>query len=513
MQIPAGKRVPARRRSRHLGGLLGLSLLALLAAACAQVTIQTQGGVLTRGSTAVTLVNLHAAKNVLSAVNRQGDQLIPVCSQVKIEALGRKRMSFSVAGTPGVFHYNYHGAAAEPFAQHLARYFGTDCPRARIGQLGPLDQRGIKEGKPYLGMTKEGITLAMGLPPRHRTPNLQSNSWRYWRGKRGIAITFDDSGRMIGAKGLKRGTFETPKDLSRYAVNPRRAPQNQNQNRNRNAPPPRPAYRPPPPPSYQQSNQQPRQATMPSGKLYSKRVAVVVGINQYQRWPSLAGASNDARRVADFLRKEGFDEVIEVYDGDATRRRMLRVLGTELPQIADENTLAMIYFAGHGQTETLPGGGKRGYLIPVDAETEDVFSTAISMDTVRDLSKRTPAKHVYYAIDACYSGLALTRGITRAGGGPPNIYLQKITSVPAVQIITAGADGEQAIEIGGQGIFTTYLLRAMGGEADFNHDGAVTASEIGAFVKPQVTTASRNQQTPQFGTMEGSGEVVFLSDR
>ena len=53
----------------------------------------------------------------------------------------------------------------------------------------------------------------------------------------------------------------------------------------------------------------------------------------------------------------------------------------------------------------------------------------------------------------------------------------------------------------------------MGGEADFNHDGAVTASEIGAFVKPQVTNASRNQQTPQFGTMEGSGEVVFLSHR
>ena len=82
-----------------------------------------------------------------------------------------------------------------------------------------------------------------------------------------------------------------------------------------------------------------------------------------------------------------------------------------------------------------------------------------------------------------------------------------------MQIITAGADGEQAIEIGGQGLFTTYLLRAMRGEADYNNDGAVTASEIGAFVKPQVTNASRNQQTPQFGTMEGSGEIVFMPNR
>jgi uncharacterized caspase-like protein len=237
---------------------------------------------------------------------------------------------------------------------------------------------------------------------------------------------------------------------------------------------------------------------------------VVVGIDDYTSWPSLTGAAGDARRMAGFLRDQGFDEVIEVYDREATRRRMLRVLGTELPRIANEDTLALIYFAGHGQTETLPGGGKRGYLIPSDGDMQDVFSSAISMDTVRDLSKRTPAKHVYYAIDSCYSGLALTRGIARRGSSAPSVYLQKITSVPAVQIITAGSEGEQAVEIGGQGLFTSYLLRALSGEADYDGDGAVTASEIGAFVKPQVTLASDNRQTPQFGTMEGGGEVVFL---
>ena len=71
-------------------------------------------------------------------------------------------------------------------------------------------------------------------------------------------------------------------------------------------------------------------------------------------------------------------------------------------------------------------------------------------------------------------------------------------------------DAAAAVEVGGQGLFTTYLLRALSGEADYDGDGAVTATEIGAFVKPQVTTASGNRQTPQFGTMEGSGEVVFL---
>jgi hypothetical protein len=79
----------------------------------------------------------------------------------------------------------------------------------------------------------------------------------------------------------------------------------------------------------------------------------------------------------------------------------------------------------------------------------------------------------------------------------------------AVQMITAGSEGEQVLELAGQGLFTTKLIEAMRGEADFDGDGVVTASEIGTYVRPQVTALSSELQTPQFGTLEGSGEVVF----
>ncbi len=500
--------IEAVRTRQHAALRLAVAsiLTAATAVACnSTIVIPSQGARLTNGSRAVTLVNLHAENHRLSALNSQAGDLIPVCTDVTIIAVNKKRLTFRVDGVSQPYVYDFHKVAAEPFAQHLARYFGSRCPRDGIARMSPLDQAGIAAGKPYVGMTKSAITIAMGYPPRHKTPNLTAASWRYWRGRRGLAIVFDGDGRMSGAKGLKRGTYEAPKELTAYASTPPPAPADRRAS-------PAPAYTPPPPQTAVR-REPPRLDAATGSALYSKRVAVVVGINQYQHWPTLSGAANDGRRMARFLRDQGWDEVIEVYDGNATRRRMLKVLGTELPSIADRDTLAMIYFAGHGQTETLPNGGKRGYLIPVDADTDDVFSTAISMDTVRDLSKRTAAKHVYYAIDACYSGLALTRGITRPGNAPPNVYLRKITKIPAVQIITAGADGEQAIEVGGQGLFTTYLLRALQGEADFNQDGAVTASEIGAYVKPQVTTASRNQQTPQFGTMEGGGEIVFMPRR
>jgi len=76
-------------------------------------------------------------------------------------------------------------------------------------------------------------------------------------------------------------------------------------------------------------------------------------------------------------------------------------------------------------------------------------------------------------------------------------------------MITAGAENEQALERGGQGLFTHYFLRAIRGEADFDGDGFVTASEIGTYVRPLVTHASKSRQTPQFGSLEGAGEVAF----
>ncbi len=240
---------------------------------------------------------------------------------------------------------------------------------------------------------------------------------------------------------------------------------------------------------------------------YGKRIAAVIGINDYAKWPPLRGASGDARRVAQTLRELGFDEILELYDATATRAGILNLLGARLERIAKANDLVVIFFAGHGHTETLPGGEKRGYIIPADADTESVFSTGISMEKLRDLSNRIEAKHVYYAMDSCYSGLGFTRGISifdKSEG-----YVDKLTSLRAVQMVTAGMEGEEAIEIGGEGIFTTEFIKAIRGRADGDGDGFVTASEIGAFVRPKVTRDSDTRQTPQFGTIEGTGEIVF----
>lgn len=243
------------------------------------------------------------------------------------------------------------------------------------------------------------------------------------------------------------------------------------------------------------------------GAFYHKSWAVVIGINKYKLWPPLEYAVRDAQAVAEKLREIGFDEVIEILDRDATRERILTMLSSELPKKVQAEDRVLIFFAGHGQTESLPDGKEQGYIIPVDGDITNYFTTAISMQQVREISERVPAKHILYVMDACYSG----QGFTRAFGVEPSVngYLQKITALRSVQMITAGGKREQVVEHQGHGLFTQFFLRGLDGEADRDNDKVVTASELGAYLMPQVSRASNNLQTPQYGRLDGEGEVVF----
>jgi tetratricopeptide (TPR) repeat protein len=243
-------------------------------------------------------------------------------------------------------------------------------------------------------------------------------------------------------------------------------------------------------------------------QLYSKSHAVVIGINRYEKWPALEFAVNDAKEVQKALVATGFEDVTIILDEEATHRRILTELFDTLPRKVGRNDRVLFYFAGHGQTEELKGGGRKGYIIPVDAEVANYSATAISMEQIKSLSGRIAAKHTLYVMDSCYSGL----GFNRSAGIDPatSDYLRKLVSMRVVQIITAGGKGEQVQERQGHGIFTTFFLKGIRGAADFDGDRVVTGSELGTYLRPTVSNESRQAQTPMFGRLEGEGEFLFF---
>jgi len=262
----------------------------------------------------------------------------------------------------------------------------------------------------------------------------------------------------------------------------------------------------------------PAAAPLAGMRLYRESWAVVVGVNAYKNWPRLSYAVNDAQAVRDMLvNTYAFppDHVTTLLDGEATREKILAALGDNLADTkkVSHDDRVFVFFAGHGVTRKLPSGKSQGYIVPVDAAAQSFQSQAISMTNLQDASDAIPAKHVFFVMDACYSGLALTRGGSASGGGADRRqYLMEITRRQSREVLTAGGGDEQVADNGpgGHSIFTWTLLQGLGGKADLDGDGAITATELAAYVAPGVSSLSR--QTPVFGHLVGSegGDLVFV---
>ena len=134
------------------------------------------------------------------------------------------------------------------------------------------------------------------------------------------------------------------------------------------------------------------------------------------------------------------------------------------------------------------------------------------MRELRDISRLIPAKHIFYAVDACYSGLLLERAVPSLSPTAQG-YLEVVTKRRVRQILTAGLKDQPVLEEAGHGVFTRRLLEGLNGKADQNSDGIITGLELGSWVASRVASSTENRQTPTFGTIEGDGQFVFMTAR
>jgi VWFA-related protein len=247
-------------------------------------------------------------------------------------------------------------------------------------------------------------------------------------------------------------------------------------------------------------------------QFFAHSYAVVIGIDHYpsRMWPQLQYGVKDARAIAAYLRTQDYDQIITLYDQQATKQAIVAAMQNQLAPKLKAKDRVLIFFAGHGYTETL-GGKDRGYIVPYDGDTQS--AGYISMDELETLSDYMGnARHQLFIMDSCYGGLL---AVTRSGLVNPNIpdYLNNISDRVARQVITAGGKNQQVLDGGpkGHSFFVDYLLEALAeGKADTNGDGYITFDELSAYMVPR---ASSRQQTPMFGSLSGhqAGEYLFRS--
>jgi hypothetical protein len=135
--------------------------------------------------------------------------------------------------------------------------------------------------------------------------------------------------------------------------------------------------------------------TVPAG-TFGNYHALVIGNDLYSRWVQLRTAVNDANAVADVLRRKyGFQVRVLL---NATFEQTLNALNDYVKTLSDGDNL-LIYYAGHGHFDL----GKRGYWIPVDADTDRDTRWILDVH-ITDLLLKMNARKILVVADSCYSG-------------------------------------------------------------------------------------------------------------
>jgi uncharacterized caspase-like protein len=243
------------------------------------------------------------------------------------------------------------------------------------------------------------------------------------------------------------------------------------------------------------------QAVSKQGKqiyLYEDYYALVIGVSNYDWWPKLPYANNDARQVAERLKKMGY-KVKQVLD--PTSRQLKAALNDMVYSMGkSKDRTVLLYYAGHGETETLADNTKMGYLIPKDCpllkqNPSGFTSHAVSMREIEEISLRIRSKHVLMLFDSCFSGslFSLVRAV-------PDDITEK-SNLPVRQFITAGGEDEQVPD---KSIFKRSFLVGLEGDADLTGDGYITGSELGMYLADKVVNYSHGRQHPQYGKINTS---------
>jgi tetratricopeptide (TPR) repeat protein len=233
--------------------------------------------------------------------------------------------------------------------------------------------------------------------------------------------------------------------------------------------------------------------------LYLKSKALVIGNDGYdgRGWPKLSNGIKDAEAVARGLAAQGFDVTLKK---DLTSSELERALKTFfIFEGAEVDTRLVVWFAGHGTTI-----GGEAYIVPVDApsqkEDAQFRGKAISLRRFGEYMREAKARHVLAIFDSCFSG-----GVFNVARSAPPPAITLATTQQVRQFISSG-DAEQ--QVSDDGTFRKLFLDALAGkeaEADANHDGYVTGTELGLFLQQKMTNLTNNRQTPRYGKLNDLG--------
>ena len=277
-----------------------------------------------------------------------------------------------------------------------------------------------------------------------------------------------------------------------------------------------------------------------AASVQAKSFGLVVGINQYQTatLKKLTGAVNDAKLLAETLRKQGVDlpETRVLVDSQATLANFKAAWQSLLDTAAPGDQI-LFTFAGHGAQE-------QEFSQPFDEDDhlDETFlfydfdpvnphRGRLSDDELYDLLQQARAFRLVFVADACHAGGLLRGGFgtempSRDGGSPlggykphppahewaiPNADDRQVLS-HVTYLLATNQDRDPVWEINQNGArhgaLSVAFSEAFAGAADSDGKAGITRGELEGYVNQRVATLTDHNQHPDM-VPRGGDEPAF----
>ncbi len=242
-------------------------------------------------------------------------------------------------------------------------------------------------------------------------------------------------------------------------------------------------------------------------------LAVVIGVESYQYVPDATFAYNDAEVFREYLAETmGMkrQRIKLATNRKATQAEFSKLLGPNgwlARNIKKGKSDVVVYFSGHGIAAP---DAKSSGLLPHDVDPN--YSVGLQTKQLYQDLASMGAKSVTVFLDACFTGQTRNSEMLIANARPIVISPIAAEIPPNITVISA-ASGSQisgALEEKEHGLFTYYLLKGLGGDADSNKDESINISELKSFVSAKVkeqAALNGREQTPE---IQGSSDKVLV---
>lgn len=173
-----------------------------------------------------------------------------------------------------------------------------------------------------------------------------------------------------------------------------------------------------------------------------------------------------------------------------TRTEIITSFDALAQSLAESDNL-IIFYAGHGYYDEKL---RQGFWLPRDAQ-KGSRSAWIPNSTIRDYIGGLSTKHTLLISDACFSGAIFK---TRSVFADAPADVRELYQLPSRKAMTSGA----MKTVPDKSVFMEYLIKRL----SENNEQFLTSQVLFASMRSAVINNSPTNQTPQYGTIQETGD-------